>query len=237
MDASTSRVQGRGRILLAAALGAIACGGPQRAEDRVPFPVATAPASAGPAAAVGVAPVSSRVEPPPPPQTPAVAACDCRGPEDAGLVVDRRQAFRPDLAARQIECADVVDLAREAARRHGLEAGLLIGVMRVESGFVANSISAATAVGLMQVMPGSGRQAGCGDLFEPGANAECGARILAAFLRYYRGNLMLALSGYNAGHAMPDKARKDSRTPRNFQYVEDVLRARARYLRHGCRAF
>jgi soluble lytic murein transglycosylase-like protein len=130
-----------------------------------------------------------------------------------------------------------VALAREVAGRHGLEFGLVLGVMRVESRFTANVLSPVSAVGLMQVMPLSGRQAGCGDLFEPAANAECGARILKAFLRYYKGNLVLALSGYNAGHAMPDKARKETRVPRNFQYVEDVLRARARYLRFGCDAF
>jgi soluble lytic murein transglycosylase-like protein len=154
--------------------------------------------------------------------------------DDPGLAV-RRPALRFPYEPRSIPCDDAVRLAKEAAARHGLEPGLVLGVMRVESGFVANVVSYASAVGLMQVMPLSGKQIGCGDLFDPAENADCGARILASFLRYYRGDLTLALSGYNAGHGMPDRARKDVRVPKNFQYVEDVLRVRSRWLRHGCR--
>ena len=158
-----------------------------------------------------------------------------REPAWDGAVMDRRASLRPDFVARTLTCDAAVRLARMVASRHGLEPGLILGVMRVESGFVENIISYATAVGLMQVMPASGQQKACGDLFDAEQNAECGARILAAFLKYYKGSVTLALSGYNAGHGMPDRARKETRTPRNFQYVEDVLRVRARWLRHGCR--
>lgn len=154
-----------------------------------------------------------------------------------GVMTGRRSLhvfpFQPNL----LSCDRVVEIAREVASRHRLETGLVIGVMRVESGFIANAISPATAVGLMQVLPSSGERIGCKDLFDPIENADCGARILAAFLRYYKGNLMLALSGYNAGHAWPDRAKKERRVPLNFKYVEDVLRARARWLRDGCKAF
>ena len=150
---------------------------------------------------------------------------------------DRRPTFRFENVPRPVPCAEAARIAGDVAERHGLEQGLVIGVMRVESGFVANAISGAAAVGLMQVMPTSGEKSGCGDLFAPEDNADCGARILASFLRYYKGSLMLGLSGYNAGHAMPDAARRETRTPRNFGYVEDVLRARARFLRRGCKGW
>lgn len=145
--------------------------------------------------------------------------------------------FRPKIVPRRLPCEEAVRIARDVASRHGLDVGLVIGVMRVESGFVANAMSPAPALGLMQVTPWSARPLGCGDLFDPNANAECGARILASFLRYYKGDLMLALSGYNAGHAMPNAARKESRIPKNFDYFENVLRARARWLRRGCEAW
>jgi len=149
----------------------------------------------------------------------------------------RRDVYWPEFVPRPVPCPDVVRLAKDVAARHRLEHALVVGVMRVESGFVANVISPAGAVGLMQVMPSSGKREGCGDLFSPDDNVECGARILAAFLRHYNNNLLLALSGYNAGHAMPDQARSAQRVPRNFQYVENVLRARARFLRFGCKAW
>jgi len=169
-------------------------------------------------------------------------ACDpgvlCPREIDAiDIVGPRRDVFMPAFEPRPVPCERLVALAAETAEQEGLETGLLLGVMRVESGFMSNALSPVGAVGLMQVMPLSGRRANCGELLEPVDNVACGAHILASFLRYYKGNLTLALSGYNAGHGMPDRAKKESRIPRNFQYVEDVLRARARFLRSGCSAW
>jgi len=169
----------------------------------------------------------------PDPAVPSLGPDGLRGAEP-GVPTDRLPAFRPKIVPRRLRCEDAVRIARDVASRHGLEAGLVLGVMRVESGFVANVISPAPAIGLMQVTPWSARPLGCGDLFDPAANAECGARILASFLRYYKGDLMLALSGYNAGHAMPDRARKSKALPVNVEYVENVLSARARFLQRGC---
>ncbi|MBM4395469.1 MAG: lytic transglycosylase domain-containing protein [Deltaproteobacteria bacterium] len=208
---------------------ASSCATVQRVEDRPPGPP--------PAVSVPVSPPSELLPAAIPPQQPEPAPAPADRPDtpEAAATTDRREPYCPEVAPRPVACADAVRIAKDVAVRHGLETGLVVGVMRVESGFVANAISRATAVGLMQVMPGSGRQAGCGDLFSPDENAECGGRILKAFLRHYKGNLVLALSGYNAGHGMPDRAKKETRIPRNFRYVEDVLRARSRYLRHGCR--
>jgi soluble lytic murein transglycosylase-like protein len=148
---------------------------------------------------------------------------------------ERRTPVSPSYVARRIACSEVRKIAEEVAPRHGIEPGLLFGIMRVESAFVANAISRAAAVGLSQVRTTVASRLDCGDLFDPKQNADCGARVLARFLKYYGGNLMLALSGYNAGHGMPGNARKEQRTPANLEYVENVLRARARYLRAGCK--
>jgi soluble lytic murein transglycosylase-like protein len=223
------------RRRIAGFLGALAvlaaCGGPQLAPAPALAPppvVMPSPPAPVPPIAPAVAPLAA--EPLAAPLPPAVRPRDPCDPDPS----DRRVALRPEGPARPIRCDQAVELARAVAADHGLEAGLILGVMRVESGFVANAISPATAVGLMQVMPASGGAIGCGDLFDPGVNADCGARILKAFLAFYKGNVTLALSGYNAGHGMPDNARRETRIPKNFQYVEDVLRARARWLRHGC---
>lgn len=134
-------------------------------------------------------------------------------------------------------CRDLLPLIEKAAEEGRIEPALLVGIVRTESNFRADARSPVGAQGLTQVMPATGRAKKCGNLDDPEENLRCGARVLASFLEHYRGDLYLGLSGYNAGHAMPDKARKETRVPRNFQYVEDVLRARARYLRFGCEAF
>jgi hypothetical protein len=156
---------------------------------------------------------------------------------DLRLASRRRSLESHPYRPRRVACEEVARLARDVAPRHGLEPGLLVGIARVESAFTANVLSPVAAVGLSQVMPYVADKMGCGNLFDPAANLECGARILAGFLRGFDGNLVSALSGYNAGYGMPTRARKEVRTPRNFQYVEDVLRARSRWLRKGCGAW
>jgi len=158
-----------------------------------------------------------------------------RGPSEAGP--GRRAAERHPYEPRRVACEEVLRLAREVAPRHGLEPALLVALVRVESAFVANALSPVAAVGLSQVMPGVAARLQCGDLFRPMDNLDCGARVLKGFLRAFDGDLILALSGYNAGYGMPTTARKEQRPPANFQYAEDVLRVRSRLLRSGCRAW
>ena len=124
---------------------------------------------------------------------------------------------------------------KRAAKAGGIETALLVGIVRVESNFNPGIRSGAGARGLTQVMPSTGKAHGCGDLYDPVQNLACGVKVLKGFLKYYDGNLVLALSGYNAGHYYPDKADRTSTVPRNFKYVEDVLRARAHFLLYGCR--
>lgn len=138
---------------------------------------------------------------------------------------------------KKIECKEAEALARSVSKEYGLDVGLIIGIMRTESAFIKNAISPKGAVGLMQVMPEVGNRSGCNDLFDPLENTKCGAKILSYFLGYYGNNLISALSAYNAGFMMPNNAKKEGRIPANFQYVEDVLRARMKWIRFGCDAW
>ena len=131
-------------------------------------------------------------------------------------------------------CEAVVPLLKKASQRSGLDHALLVGIVKVESTFRPDAVSSVGALGLMQVMPLNGKKLACGDLREPEANIACGVRVLQGFLRYYRDDIVYALSGYNAGFAMPNLARRQARLPKNKAYVEKVLAARASYLRHGC---
>ena len=141
---------------------------------------------------------------------------------------------KPWVRARARRCEEMLPLLEEAAGDHGIDSGLLVGIVDVESSFRPAVVSSAGAVGLMQVMPSNGRNLSCGDLSEPVSNIACGIRVLKGFLRYYDGDLIFALSGYNAGFARPNRARREGRLPSNHGYVEKVLAARASYLRRGC---
>lgn len=131
-------------------------------------------------------------------------------------------------------CEKYVPLLNDAAKKHRVDRALLVGIVRVESSFRPKAVSPVGAQGLMQVMPYNGRKMECGDLTDPKLNIACGVRVLKGFLRYYKGDIVYALSGYNAGFAQPNNARREGRLPKNRSYVEKVLGARATYLRHGC---
>lgn len=146
----------------------------------------------------------------------------------------RASASNPWVRAMANRCEEYLPLLADAAEDNDLDRGLLVGIVRVESSFRPEAVSSVGAQGLMQVMPYNGRKLKCGDLTDPESNIACGVRVLKGFLRYYKGDIVYALSGYNAGFAQPNLARREGRLPKNRSYVEKVLAARATYLRHGC---
>jgi soluble lytic murein transglycosylase len=96
----------------------------------------------------------------------------------------------------------------EAAKRNGLDPALLYGLVRQESRFVADVVSAAGAVGLMQLMTPTARwvakQAGRSDvralkLDDPALNVELGSFYLRYVMDRFGGQPALATAAYNAG--------------------------------------
>jgi soluble lytic murein transglycosylase len=94
------------------------------------------------------------------------------------------------------------------ARAHGLDAALMLALIRQESLFDAGAVSPAGARGLMQVMPETGRAlaeaAGWPDfsmelLDVPAVSLHFGAGYLDARLREFEGFWPAVLASYNAG--------------------------------------
>lgn len=90
------------------------------------------------------------------------------------------------------------EIARHA-RRYDLDPLLIAAVVEVESGFDSQAVSAAGALGLMQVTPETVALYRGGDPFEPAANLDVGSRLLANLLEQFDGDLALTLAAYNAG--------------------------------------
>lgn len=105
-------------------------------------------------------------------------------------------------------------LVQKFAAKRGVDPGFIYALMRQESGFDREIKSSAGAVGLMQIMPATGRtlarKVGLAG-FEPGqlALAETNIRLGTAYLRDlkkdYKGNDYFVLANYNAG---PEPARR-----------------------------
>ena len=90
-----------------------------------------------------------------------------------------------------------LDLARNAARKHGVPEDLFLRLVQQESGWNPRAKSHKGAYGLAQLMPATARSLGV-DREDPAENLEGGARYLKEQYRTF-GSWRLALAAYNAG--------------------------------------
>jgi soluble lytic murein transglycosylase len=121
---------------------------------------------------------------------------------DAGIGL-RLGSLNPDIRPRAY-----ADLVASAARKYGVDPNLLFAVMRVESIYNRRIISTAGAIGLMQIMPATGRRIAselgvedfeAADLLDPRVNLEFSAWYLASLIKRFDGRLPLAIASYNGG--------------------------------------
>lgn len=89
------------------------------------------------------------------------------------------------------------DLARAAARKHGVPEALFLNLVQQESGWNPSAVSHKGAIGLAQLMPGTAKRLRV-DPRDPKENLEGGARYLSQQYRKF-GTWKLALAAYNAG--------------------------------------
>ncbi|HET8644802.1 MAG TPA: lytic transglycosylase domain-containing protein [Vicinamibacteria bacterium] len=119
--------------------------------------------------------------------------------------------------------SDLQALATAAARRHDIDPALVLALVQVESAFQPRAVSPRGARGLTQLMPGTARELGVKDAFDPAQNLDGGARYLRLLLVRYGGDLKRALAAYNAGPGAVDRHRGVPPYRETRQYVRRVL--------------
>ena len=113
----------------------------------------------------------------------------------------------------------------DAAAAHGLSLPLLLALVMVESGGIADAVSSAGAVGLTQLMPATAELMEVADSRDPLDNAMGGARYLSRMLAEHDGDAILALAAYNAGPGAVSRAGGVPRYAETRAYVPKVLGA------------
>ncbi|HEY4547187.1 MAG TPA: transglycosylase SLT domain-containing protein [Pedomonas sp.] len=119
----------------------------------------------------------------------------------------------------------------ESACKHGVPVALFDAVVLAESLYQATAVSRAGARGLAQLMPGTARELGVADSFDPYANLNGGALYLRRMMDSF-GSPLLAVAAYNAG---PGRVRRAGGLPTNDEtlgYVKKVMD----YWRHALQA-
>lgn len=111
-----------------------------------------------------------------------------------------------------------------AGARYGVDPELLAAVAWTESGFNADAVSHAGAIGLMQIMPGTAEGLGV-DPRDPLQAIDGAARYLRTQLNRF-GSVELALAAYNAG---PGAVERHSGIPPYEETTTYVSRVLGRY--------
>ena len=96
-------------------------------------------------------------------------------------------------------------LVEKYAVLYDLDERLLHAVIRTESDYDSTAVSRKGAMGLMQLMPDTGKQYGVEDFFDPEENIRAGAKHLKSLLDRYFGDTRMALAAYNAGITAVDR--------------------------------
>jgi peptidoglycan lytic transglycosylase len=136
------------------------------------------------------------------------------------------------------------DLKRFSAA-NGLDAYLVASLIRQESEFNPNAVSRANAVGLMQLLPKTGklvareiklRRYNPSQLYTPTVNMQLGTRYFRGMVDHFSGSFEYALAAYNAGSDRVEDwlGQGKYRDPQEFvesipftetrEYVQAILR-------------
>lgn len=125
------------------------------------------------------------------------------------------------LRKRQKQLNPVITKVAQETR---IRAELIHAVVRAESAYKADAVSKKGATGLMQLMPGTARRYGVGDMYDPYQNLKGGALYLRDLLTMFDQNLQLALAAYNAGeNAVIKYGRQIPPYPETQNYVRKVM--------------
>jgi uncharacterized membrane protein YgcG len=111
---------------------------------------------------------------------------------------------------------------RRAAQRYSVSAALLAAQIQAESNFNPYARSPAGAQGIAQFMPGTARQYGLRNPFDPEAAIDAQARLMRDLLRQF-GSVPLALAAYNAGPAPVQRCGCIPPYPETRGYVARIL--------------
>jgi soluble lytic murein transglycosylase-like protein len=162
-----------------------------------------------------------------------LAATSARADVRVGLGVDGRKVIFNESSAQHsrrlagrlvpVPDAQLLPLIDRHAGLQQLDPRLVRAVVQIESGYNAQALSRAGAMGLMQLMPETARDLSVRNPYDPDENLRGGTTYLRQLLDRFKGSVELALAAYNAG---PEPVERHGGIPpyaETRDYVRQIL--------------
>lgn len=114
-------------------------------------------------------------------------------PKKLSLVTEK---VREDFFHKEVPFGSII---YKEAKKHNVRPELVAAVVQAESRFRPTARSGSGAVGLMQLVPRTGRWMGARDLTNPAQNIAAGTKYLKYLSERFDGNETKMIAAYNAG--------------------------------------
>lgn len=128
------------------------------------------------------------------------------------------------------------ETVQKYAREYHVDSSLCVAVVKVESKFKHDAVSHRGALGLMQIMPETGKwiASQLGEEFseeklkDPETNIRYGIWYLSSLQQEFEGNNVLALAAYNAGRGNVHAWMVEKKWSMNFTHIDSIPFAETR---------
>ncbi len=140
--------------------------------------------------------------------------------------IDIPSRFRKKSSLSAPDTSNIRELVQHYASYYNLDKHLVYAVIKAESNYNPMAKSPVGASGLMQLMPGTAKEMGVTDIFDPAQNIAGGTQYLRKMLDlpFIRGDKRLALAAYNAGPGRVKQYRGIPPYRETQDYVRKVMR-------------
>ena len=136
-----------------------------------------------------------------------------------------------DIILKYIYPTKYSEYVEEYSKQNELDKYLVYAMIKAESNFNPEVTSASNARGLMQLMEETATErsniienqlVGTYDLYDPETNIKLGTSYLAYLLKLYDGNVVLAVTAYNAGLGNVEQWIKDGIIKEDGSDIENI---------------